>query len=143
MFQFIQMGCTLKVQNTMPHVYCYQGSIHYEVRTGVQIKQARYKKVLLSTAFLFHFTIASLLFFFFFSFEKSFWGKLFSLFSCRSESKNPQENGNSKEFISILCCTLLQQYNEKLGTMVFLFYSVDKLKPKTKTKNQNIFCWCK
>ena len=24
----------------------------------------------------------------------------------------------------------------------FIFYSLDKLKPKTKTKNQNIVCWC-
>ena len=24
-----------------------------------------------------------------------------------------------------------------------MFYPLDILKPKTKTKNQNIFCWCK
>ena len=84
---------------------------------------------MLSTAFLFHFTIASLLFF---SFEKSSWGKLFSLFSCRSESKNPQENGNSKEFISILCLTLLQQYKEKLGRRANSFL-------KIKGKLLNIF----
>ena len=24
-----------------------------------------------------------------------------------------------------------------------MFYSLDKMKPKTKTKKQNIFCWCK
>ena len=33
-----------------------------------------------------------------------------------------------------------QDFTVSLGK---LFYSLDKLKPKTKTKNQNIFCWCK
>ena len=28
-------------------------------------------------------------------------------------------------------------------TLYLLFYSLNKIKPKTKTKIQNIFCWCK
>ena len=117
MFQFIQMGCTLKVQNTMPHVYCYQGSIRYDVRTGVQIKQARYKKVLLSTAFLFHFTIASLLFFLL----KKVPGENFFHFSHvdpnRRIPKRMATAKNSSQFCAvvyfqILSLSLLQQYKK-------------------------------
>ena len=50
---------------------------------------------------------------------------------------------HSKHFFPrffLKCFTPLQK---RVQNLLLMSYSLDILKPKTKTKNQNIFCWCK